>query len=91
MVRARGYKNITYNEPIFAGHFSGEIPCCRGSFMIEALAQLAADDSGARRVFRVRLPYLAGIDQRKFRRPVVPGDRLDMVVTMLRISATSAG
>ncbi|MBC5810188.1 MAG: 3-hydroxyacyl-ACP dehydratase FabZ [Candidatus Eremiobacteraeota bacterium] len=81
MVRANGYKNVTLNEPFFQGHFPGA-PLMPGVFMIEALAQLGgtiimnADD------FRRRTPFLAGIDKAKFRRPVIPGDRLDMETTL---------
>jgi beta-hydroxyacyl-ACP dehydratase FabZ len=83
MVRARGYKNITYNEPMFTGHFPNN-PVLPGVYMIEAMAQL-----GGAMVLEpgdhVRtVPYLAGIDKAKFRRPVIPGDRLEIEVRMLR-------
>ncbi|HEX3467074.1 MAG TPA: 3-hydroxyacyl-ACP dehydratase FabZ [Candidatus Elarobacter sp.] len=79
LVRARGYKNITATEPVFSGHFPGN-PVFPGVYMIEALAQLGGavmlePGDAARKV-----PYLAAIDKAKFRRPVVPGDRLDMLV-----------
>jgi 3-hydroxyacyl-[acyl-carrier-protein] dehydratase len=83
MVRARGYKNITYNEPMFAGHFPSN-PVLPGVFMIEAMAQLGGAMVLEPGDFSRKLPYLAGIDKAKFRRPVIPGDRLDMVVSMLR-------
>ncbi len=81
---AIGYKNLTMNEQFFQGHFPG-FPLMPGVIMIEALAQLGgtiilgADD------FRRRSAVLTGIDKAKFRRPVVPGDRLDMEATMLRM------
>ena len=52
--------------------------------MIEALAQLGGAMILEPGEFSRKTPYLAGIDKAKFRRPVVPGDRLDMEVKMLR-------
>jgi len=83
MVRVRGYKNVTYNEPCFLGHFPGN-PVLPGVYMIEAMAQLGGAMVLERGDFSRKLPYLAGIDKAKFRRPVIPGDRLDMEVRMLR-------
>ena len=83
MVRVRGYKNITYNEPVFMGHFPGN-PLLPGVYMLEAMAQLGGAVVLEPGEFNRKTPYLAGIDKAKFRRPVVPGDRLDMEVTMLR-------
>jgi beta-hydroxyacyl-ACP dehydratase FabZ len=80
---ASGYKNVTANEPMFTGHFPGN-PVLPGVYMIEALAQL-----GGCLVLRPgdmarKVPFLAGIDKAKFRRPVIPGDRLDMEARFLR-------
>ena len=76
-VLARGYKNITANEPMFMGHFPGN-PLFPGVYMIEALAQLGGTAIIEPGEMARKVPYLAGIDKAKFRRPVVPGDRLDM-------------
>lgn len=83
MVFVRGYKNITFNEPMFVGHFPG-YPVLPGVYQIEALAQLGGAVVLRRGEFARKIPYLVGIDKAKFRRPVVPGDRLDMEIRMLR-------
>src|SRR3984957_3965802 len=83
LVRVKGYKNITFNEPVFQGHFPGN-PLFPGVYMIEAMAQLGGAVVLEPGEFSRKIPYLAGIDKAKFRRPVVPGDRLDMEVTLVR-------
>ena len=79
--RALGYKNITFNEPVFTGHFPGN-PLFPGVYMIEAMAQLGGCVVLEPGEFSRKTPYLAGIDKAKFRRPVVPGDRLMMEVIL---------
>jgi 3-hydroxyacyl-[acyl-carrier-protein] dehydratase len=81
--RAAGYKNLTANEAFFQGHFPGE-PIMPGVYMIEALAQLGGMLILGQHDFMRRIAVLAGIDKAKFRRRVIPGDRLDMEVTVLR-------
>jgi 3-hydroxyacyl-[acyl-carrier-protein] dehydratase len=83
MKHAVGYKNLTMNEEFFQGHFPGQ-PLMPGVLMIEALAQLGGTIILSPDDFLRRTAFLTGIDKAKFRRPVVPGDRLDMEVTMLR-------
>ena len=80
-IRALGYKNITFNEPVFTGHFPGN-PVFPGVYMIEAMAQLGGTVVLEPGEFSRKVPYLAGIDKAKFRRPVVPGDRLMMEVRL---------
>jgi 3-hydroxyacyl-[acyl-carrier-protein] dehydratase len=82
-VRAVGFKNVTNNEPVFTGHFPGN-PVLPGVYMIEALAQLGGCVVLEPGEFSRKTPYLAGIDRAKFRRPVLPGDRLTMEVSLLR-------
>jgi 3-hydroxyacyl-[acyl-carrier-protein] dehydratase len=80
-IRALGYKNITFNEPVFTGHFPGN-PVFPGVYMIEAMAQLGGCIFLEPGEFSRKVPYLAGIDNAKFRRPVVPGDQLMMEVRL---------
>lgn len=77
MSYARGYKNVTANEPMFTGHFPGN-PVLPGVYMIEALAQLGGCIVLRPGDMARKLVYLVGVDKVKFRRPVIPGDRLDM-------------
>jgi beta-hydroxyacyl-ACP dehydratase FabZ len=74
---ARGYKNVSVNEPMFTGHFPGN-PVLPGVYMIEALAQLGGAAIIPAGDFLRKVPYLAALSGIKFKRPVVPGDRLDM-------------
>jgi 3-hydroxyacyl-[acyl-carrier-protein] dehydratase len=81
--RATGYKNLTMNEEFYQGHFPGH-PLMPGILMIEALAQLGGTIILSPDDFRRRTVFLARIEKAKFRRTVVPGDRLDMEATFLR-------
>jgi beta-hydroxyacyl-ACP dehydratase FabZ len=83
MKRAVGYKNLTGNELFFQGHFPGN-PLMPGVYMIEAMAQLGGTTVLSSGDLARKVPYLAGIDKAKFRRPVIPGDRLDMTVEVTR-------
>jgi len=71
-----GLKNVTMNEPFFPGHFPGH-PVMPGVLIVEAMAQTAAI-----LVYRSseenkdKITYFVGIDNTKFRKPVVPGDQL---------------
>ncbi|MDP9141073.1 MAG: 3-hydroxyacyl-ACP dehydratase FabZ [Pseudomonadota bacterium] len=79
-------KNVTYNEPFFPGHFPG-LPTMPGVIILEAMAQacgiLAIQRSGMRKESGFIL-YFAGIDECRFKRPVVPGDRLTFRVELLK-------
>ena len=77
---AVGIKNVTFNEPIFQGHFPGQ-PVFPGVLIIEGMAQTA----GATVIANDRMNenrgnqivYMLTIDKAKFRKPAVPGDRLE--------------
>ena len=80
----RGHKCVSFNEPWFLGHFPRN-PIMPGVLVIEALAQIGGILAYASDPFdpATNLMYFLGIDKAKFRRPVVPGDRLDLEVTVV--------
>ena len=79
-VSAKGYKNISFNEPFFTGHFPNN-PIMPGVLIIEAMAQLSGVlgfVTVGRKPADGLIQYLAGSSKVRFKRPVFPGDRLDM-------------
>lgn len=76
-------KNVTINEPFFPGHFPGH-PVMPGVLIVEAMAQVAgilayqSDES-----VRDKVTYFVGIDNAKFRRPVMPGDQLKIEIEVI--------
>ena len=81
--RVVGVKSVTYNEPFFSGHFPGN-PIMPGVLILEAMAQTGG-------VFLLnsipdqenKIAYFMQINNAKFRKPVVPGDQLFMVIEMV--------
>lgn len=79
-----GVKNVSINEEFFQGHYPGH-PIMPGVLIVESMAQVGGflmmkdlenpED---------KLPFFAGIDKARFRRPVVPGDQLKIVGEMLK-------
>lgn len=86
--RVKALKNVTVNEPFFNGHFPGK-PVMPGVLMIEALAQAAAvlayTSQPKEATGRAQIVYLAGVDNARFKRIVIPGDQLILEVTTSRI------
>ena len=80
-----GIKNVTFNEPHFQGHFPAK-PIMPGVTIVEAMAQAAAVLVGISMdvVGRDLLTYFLSIDACKFRRMVVPGDVLELHMTVKR-------
>ena len=74
---AVGYKNVTYNEPWFAGHFPQE-PVMPGVLIVEALAQVGAVAILSEEGNKGRTAYLGAINNAKFKKMVVPGDKLKL-------------
>ncbi len=81
------WKGVTMNEPFFTGHFPGK-PVMPGVLILEALAQacalLAMKSMGPDEDVNDKITYLMGIDGARFRRPVVPGDRLELHVEVTK-------
>ncbi len=87
--RIVGIKNVTYNEPFFPGHFPGR-PIMPGVLIVEAMAQTAGIlvfSSLPQEQFKTPV-YFLGIDNVRFRKPVIPGDqlRLELEITKHRQS-----
>lgn len=76
-------KNVSFNEPFFQGHFPSE-PVMPGVLIIEALAQASAVGLAVRDGLEPgSVGYLAGVDGAKFKRKVMPGDRLRLTGEIL--------
>ncbi|MGH9095375.1 MAG: 3-hydroxyacyl-ACP dehydratase FabZ [Acidimicrobiales bacterium] len=86
---AAGVWRLTGDEPFFSGHFPGR-PTLPGVLMVEAMAQLGGIAVLSDERFAGSLPLFGGIDKARFRRQVVPGDTLEMVVTLDQLG-TRAG
>ena len=79
---ATGIKNVTFNEPFFQGHFP-ERPIMPGVLIVEAMAQVGGIVLRHLPDMEDQLSLFAGIDKVRFRRPVVPGDRLTITTELM--------
>ncbi|MDD2966225.1 MAG: 3-hydroxyacyl-ACP dehydratase FabZ [Desulfovibrionaceae bacterium] len=81
----KAYKNVTFNEPFFQGHFPG-VPIMPGVLILEALAQTGGLlVASAMESTEGKLFLFTGLDKVKFRKQVSPGDRLELVCSDLRM------
>ena len=83
-VRAVATKNVTFNEPYFAGHFPGN-PVMPGVLIVEALAQTGAVAILSQPEWKGKTAYFAGIDKARFKQKVVPGDVLTLETEISKI------
>ncbi len=83
-LRVSGYKNVTANEQFFQGHFPEE-PVMPGVLILEAIAQVGAVAILKKEEFKGKIPLFAGADKVKWRKPVVPGDRLDLSCEIIKL------
>ncbi|HLE08597.1 MAG TPA: 3-hydroxyacyl-ACP dehydratase FabZ [Thermodesulfobacteriota bacterium] len=85
--RAKGLKNVTINEPFFQGHFPGH-PIMPGVLIIEAMAQVGGILAFKSANVENKVVYFMGIDSARFRRPVYPGDSLEITVEVKKVRGT---
>lgn len=86
---SKGYKNVSFNEPFFQGHFPGN-PIMPGVLQIEALAQTAAPILMLVEQYKGKLALFAGVENAKFKNIVRPGDKLEMETEIIKMKGPIA-
>ncbi len=84
---AKGYKNVTINEPFFNGHFP-KYPVMPGVLILEALAQMGAVCMLSKEEFKGKIGFLVGADKVRWKKQVMPGDRLDLEVEIVKVKGS---
>jgi len=87
--RIVGLKNVTRNEEMFNGHYP-EHPIMPGVMIVEAMAQVAGYGILEAVDNKDSIPYFAGIDHARFRKPVVPGDQMRIAIDILKLKVRIA-
>jgi len=81
--RIVGIKNVTFNEPYFTGHFP-QRPIMPGVLIVEALAQTGGVLAFKSFPEKKGLVFFTGIDGARFRKPVIPGDQIKLVLEVIK-------
>ena len=81
--KAVGYKSVSFDEPYFVGHFPGE-PVMPGVLIIEALAQTGAVAILSEESMKGKTAYFGAINSARFKKKVVPGDRLRLECEIIK-------
>lgn len=83
-ISAKGYKNVTINEQFFQGHYPDH-PVMPGVLILEALAQVGAVAILSKEENKGKLPLFAGADKVRWKKQVVPGDKLELSVEIIKM------
>ena len=81
---AKGYKNVTINENFFNGHFP-EYPVMPGVLILEALARMGAICILSMDDFKGKIGFLVGADKVRWKKQVMPGDKLDLEIEIVKL------
>lgn len=83
-ISAKGYKNVSINEPFFQGHYP-DYPVMPGVLILEAMAQLGAVAVLSKEENKGKIPLFAGTNKVRWKKQVVPGDKLDLYVEIIKL------